>query len=330
MYRNREFKYYIWVQVCMIALFTMISWRLDKNLLLVFVMGAVFLVINVIFTRIRYRDIGQLNEYLVQIQNKNFDLDVRDNQEGELSILKNEIYKLTKMLSSQSDLLQRDKRYLVDSISDISHQLKTPLTSMLMMVDLLEVGNLPKEKEVEFMNNIKSGLERMEWLIQSLLKLSKLDADAVLFKEDKMNVSLVIKKSLHGLLALISHKNILINLKESEELVIIDGDEAWIVEALTNIMKNCMEHMGEDGELSIDYSQNNLYTKIEIKDTGIGISSEDLPYVFERFYKGKNSKSDSVGIGLALSKQIINRQKGQIEVSSTEGIGTCFTIKFYS
>ncbi|MDD3851207.1 MAG: histidine kinase dimerization/phospho-acceptor domain-containing protein, partial [Firmicutes bacterium] len=140
------------------------------------------------FTALRYREMEKLSGYLRRISGGDYSLDVRDNREGELSILKNEIYKVTLMLSRQSTLLQRDKIRLTDAISDISHQLKTPLTSMLVMTDLLSDAKLPEDKRIEFTLNIRIQLERMEWLVSSLLKLSKIDAETVRFKEEKVAV----------------------------------------------------------------------------------------------------------------------------------------------
>jgi len=249
--------------------------------------------------------------------------------EGELSILKNELYKLSLTLNSQAELLLRDKTYLADSLSDISHQLKTPLTSMLMMVDFLEEDSLPEDKRKEFLRNISIGLERLEWLVQALLKLSKLDADAVRFKNETIDVYSLLKKAVEPLVIPMEIRGITLDMPQIQETVTMKGDFHWFMEALTNIIKNCMEHTKPDGRIKIAYSDNNLYTKIVIEDTGVGIDKEDLPHIFERFYKGKNSKSDSVGIGLALSKQIITRQKGSIEVTSIAMVGTKFEIKIY-
>lgn len=291
--------------------------------------GIVLIVINTLFGVYRYLKIKQLTEYLVKIQNGNRTLDINDNMEGELSILKNELYKLSLTLNSQAELLLRDKTYLANSLSDISHQLKTPLTSMMMMVDFLEQDSLPEHKRKEFIRNISIGLERMEWLVQALLKLSKLDADAVSFKSESIDVYSLLKKAVEPLLISMEIRDICLDMPQLQETVTMKGDFHWLMEALTNIIKNCMEHTWSNGRITISYSDNNLYTKIVIEDTGVGIEKEDLPHIFDRFYKGKNSKSDSVGIGLALSKQIITRQKGSIEVTSTVLVGTKFEIRIY-
>lgn len=330
MYHNKDLRYIVYAQLLILALFCVfVSQGLLGGLLGLLLLGITLILTNLLFSIYRYQKIRQLADYLVKLQNGNQTLDLRDNVEGELSILKNEIYKLSLKLQSQAELLLRDKTYLADSLSDISHQLKTPLTSMLMMVDLLEQDSLPVEKRKEFMRNISIGLERMEWLVQALLKLSKLDADAITFNNTSIEVDALIKKAVEPLLISMEVRNICLNILPMNDTVMIVGDFNWLAEALTNIIKNCIEHTKADGSITISYSDNNLYTKIDIEDTGIGIEKEDLPYIFKRFYKGKNAKSDSVGIGLALSKQIITKQKGKIEVSSTIGVGTRFEIRIY-
>lgn len=290
-----------------------------------------FLLIYLInfFTLRRYKEIEKLSGYLRNISNGNYSMDIRDNEEGELSILKNEIYKVTLMLSKQGEFLKKDKEKLADAISDISHQLKTPLTSMMVMIDLLSDENLNSEKRIEFTKNIEMQLERMDWLLTSLLKLSKIDAGTIIFKKNKVKVSELIKKAMSPLL---------IPMELKEQKIIVDGNENtsftgdlnWSIEAIVNIVKNCIEHTKNKGIISIFYEENPLYTEIKILDNGSGIEKEDLPYIFKRFYKGKNASAGSVGIGLAMAKSIIVSQNGDISVRSKKNQGTEFSIKFYN
>lgn len=273
-------------------------------------------------------EIENLSNYLRQISNGNYTLDVRDNQEGELSILKNDIYKVTLMLSEHSALLQHDKVQLTNAISDISHQLKTPLTSMTVMADLLSEPELPPEKRTEFTRNIRIQLERIGWLVSSLLKFSKIDAGTVQFKKDPISVRTLFQKSLEPVLIPMDIKEQTVSIK-GDDTVSFLGDLNWTAEALINILKNCVEHTPEGGEISISFAENALYTEIIIADNGKGIPKEELPYVFQRFYKGKNASEDSVGIGLALSHSIITSQNGDINIKSEKGIGTEFHIKIY-
>jgi len=330
MIKNREFRIFLTTQI-MIVLAAV--WLAVRKVLaaptLLMAAGGVLVCSNIVYTSYRYVQIQQLTNYLVKLQNGEKSMDIRDNKEGELSILKNEIYRLSIKLNTQAELLQRDKNYLADSLSDISHQLKTPLTSMMMMVDLLEDNHLSEEKRKEFLKNIQVGLERMEWLVQALLKLSKLDASAVSMKPERVEAGMLLYKAASPLFIAMELREITLEIQKLSEPVVLQIDPAWTCEAVTNILKNCMEHTSAGGRITVSYSDNNLYTMIRIKDTGSGIQPEDLPHIFERFYKGKNSKNDSVGIGLALSREIIVRQKGRIEVRSTVGIGTEFEIRFY-
>ena len=208
---------------------------------LIFITSALLIGCSLLFTRWRYREIEKLSGYLRQISSGDYSLDVRDNQEGELSILKNDIYKVTLMLSEQSSLLQQDKIQLTDAISDISHQLKTPLTSMMVMADLLSDAELPTAKRTEFTRNIRIQLERIDWLVSSLLKLSKIDAGTVHFKKDQIAVKKLIQKALEPVLIPMDIKEQTVSIK-GEDTVSFIGDLNWTVEALINILKNCVEH----------------------------------------------------------------------------------------
>lgn len=284
--------------------------------------------ISFVFSRWRYREIIRLSNYLNRIANGEYTLDIRDNKEGELSILKNEIYKVTVMLKEQAELLKKDKLFLADSISNISHQLKTPITSMFVMTDLISDESLPQEKRVEFTRNICSQLERLQWLVTSLLKLSKIDAGTIEFKRENVNVKSLINRSVEHLLIPVELKGQTLDITGDEQISFM-GDFNWSLEALANIVKNCMEHTPEGGKITISLSETSIFTMIEITDNGEGIHKSDLPYIFNRFYKGKNAGSDSIGIGLALSKSIIEGQGGTVDVSSEQGRGTSFSIKFH-
>lgn len=330
MLRNREFRIFMVIAAVIAILATASAAILFSSTvaLFLFVIAIILFVSFVIFTKWRYREIERLSGYLRRIGSGEYSLDVRDNREGELSILKNEIYKVTLMLSEQSSLLQQDKIKLTDAISDISHQLKTPLTSMMVMADLLSDAKLEDSKRSEFTHNIQVQLERIEWLVTSLLKLSKIDAGTVTFKKEKVLVRDLIGKATGPLL---------IPMDIKEQTLIINGDEAsafigdynWTAEAIVNILKNCVEHTEEGGEIAITFSENPLFTEIVIRDNGKGIAKEDLPYIFKRFYKGKNAGEDSVGIGLAMAHSIISGQQGDLKAISEVGKGTRFHIKFY-
>jgi signal transduction histidine kinase len=330
LFRNREVQIFLIILLLISGIGITLTAIFVSMFAAAFVLGVSILLISstLIFTKWRYREIKKLSGYLQRISNGDFQLDVRDNYEGELSILKSQIYKVTKMLSEQGMALQEDKAKLTNAISDISHQIKTPLTSMMVMADLLGDKRMEDGKRAEFTRNIQVQLERMEWLVSSLLKLSKIDAGTITFKKEKVLISPLVQKAIEPLLVPMDIKMQTLLAKGDERAAFI-GDFNWTAEALINIIKNCVEHTGVGGEISIVYSENALITEIMISDNGKGIAKEDLPYIFKRFYKGKNAGEDSVGIGLAMAHSIVTSQQGDIEVKSQKGVGTTFRIKFY-
>ncbi|GED16812.1 sensor histidine kinase [Aneurinibacillus migulanus] len=329
MLRNREVQILLFIMGSL-SLTTTVAAAFISSVaaVIVFILSILFIGSSLLFTRWRYRELEKLSVYLREISSGNYSLDVRDNQEGELSILKNDIYKVTLMLSEQRSLLQRDKLQLTDAISDISHQLKTPLTSMTVMADLLSDPDLPPAKRTEFTHNIRIQLERIDWLVSSLLKLSKIDAKTIHFKKDQILMKKLIQKALEPVLIPMDIKEQTVSI-EGDDNVSFVGDFNWTTEALINILRNGVEHTHEGGAIAITISENALFTEIVISDNGKGIPKEDLPYIFKRFYKGKNAGEGSIGIGLAIAHSIIASQNGVIDVTSNSEKGTQFRIKFY-
>lgn len=329
MLRNREIRWLLLTMISIGLLATIVASFISVEAIgITAVTSALLIGCSLLFTRLRYREIEKLSEYLRQISSGNYSLDVRDNVEGELSILKNDIYKVTLMLSEQRSLLQEDKIKLTDAISDISHQLKTPLTSMTVMADLLSDPELHVDKRMEFTRKISLQLERIGWLVSSLLKFSKIDAGTIDFKKDQVRVTQLVQKSLEPMLIPMDIKEQQIRIDGAESTT-FTGDLNWTAEAMINILKNCVEHTPEGGKITISYAENALFTEIVIADNGKGIPKAELPYIFRRFYKGNHASEDSVGIGLALAQSIITEQNGTIDVKSEEGRGTQFQIKFY-
>ncbi|MBT2575265.1 HAMP domain-containing histidine kinase [Bacillus sp. ISL-51] len=329
MLRNREIQILLlFMSLISLAAIIVAAFISPIAAMTVFIASALLIGSSLLFTRWRYREIEKLSIYLRQISSGNYSLDVRDNQEGELSILKNDIYKVTLMLSEQRSLLQKDKIQLTDAISDISHQLKTPLTSMMVMADLLSDPELSVVKRTEFTRNIRVQLERIDWLVSSLLKLSKIDAKTVQFKKEQIKAEKLIEKALEPVLIPMDIKEQTVSIK-GEDTVTFLGDFNWTAEAAINILKNCVEHTNEGGMIAISYFENALFTEIVIADNGRGILKEDLPYIFKRFYKGKNAGHGSIGIGLSMAYSIITSQNGVIDVTSNSEKGTQFRIKFY-
>ncbi|MDE6110483.1 MAG: HAMP domain-containing histidine kinase, partial [Eubacterium sp.] len=282
-----------------------------------FVFLAVSLLILMMFLFItvkRINTIKNLNRYLNAISNGDYNLDIKDNSEGELSIIKNNLYKIIVTLRSQQELLLKDKNYLAESLADISHQLKTPITSITMMSDLLK-NEEDEEKRKEFLEVIENQLSRMNWLIVTLLKLSKIDAGATEFKNSTVSLKSILEKSAQPFLLNAEINNIDLSVECADHIKVF-VDSNWYIEAVSNIIKNCIEHTENGGYVRIYAEETAVFTKIYIKDNGSGIAKEDLPHVFERFYQGKNHNESSVGIGLALSKAILNKQNSMVEVRS--------------
>lgn len=294
---------------------------------LVFVAGAAFALTVLHFLTSQYEQIRAVAVYAGKVAGGDFSLDIRDNAEGDISLLKNEIYKITTMLKTQAEALQHEKTALTVALADISHQLKTPLTSLFMLNDLMS-GDPDPEIRAEFLNRMKSQLERIEWLVASLLKLAKFDAGTVVLKKEPVSLPALAEEALAALAIPIEIKEVQVSITGDEQSEFV-GDMNWTREALVNILKNCLEHTSERGRIEISYGENPLFAEIKVRDNGDGIAREDLPYIFNRFYKGRNAGPDSVGIGLAMAQAIVAGQGGDITVRSEAGIGTEFTLKFY-
>ncbi len=285
--------------------------------------GTISTLTFLIFTKNRHRQLSELNDYLALICSGNLSLDLPSNSEGELSVLRNNLYKVITMLRFQNEQLEKDKLYLADSMTDISHQLKTPLTSMMVMSDILK-DEQSAEKRKDFVDIIQNQLEKMRWLIQTLLKLSKLDAGTIILKKEKLSAYDIITESLKPFLVNLDIREITLERNDSD--FTFWGDKSWITEAIENIIKNSIEYTPCAGKIVIDLKSTSLFGVISITDNGCGIDEEDIRHIFERFYRGKNTSADSVGIGLPLSNAIIQGHNGKITVESAAEKGTTFSI----
>ena len=299
---------------------------IDVSTLIVFI-----LILSIIVFKYNHSESKKINEitkYIEEINRGNYKLNIEENTEDELSILKNELYKITIMLKEVAENSQKDKTTLKDSLSDISHQIKTPITSILIMLDnILSDENMPEDIKKDFIKDIKREIINIKFLVESILKLSKIDSNSIKFIKKEVFIKDIINEAVKNVSMLSELKNIEIKVSGDDSIKTI-CDLKWQVEAITNILKNCIEHSYENKKIYINYNQNNMYTELKIEDNGTGIDAKDLPHIFERFYKGKNSSSDSVGIGLALSKSIIESNNGYIQVDSELNKGTTFIIKY--
>lgn len=298
------------------------------NLSFLTITVAILLIIYIRYNYKKEKDIKDIIKCIEQINKKNYEIQIDSISEDELSILKNEIYKTTIMLKEAAENSSKDKLNLKKSLEDISHQLKTPLTSILVMLDnIIEDSNMEEKIRNDFIVDIKRNVLNINFLVQSLLKLSKFDANAIHFVKQENDLKTIIEESIKNVSTLCDLRNINIklNIKENSKIIC---DDKWQIEALTNIIKNAIEHSKNNSNIIINIENNNVYSMIEVVDFGEGIAKKDIKHIFERFYKCKNTKTDSIGIGLALAKTIIEEDKGTISVESNK-LETKFIIKYY-
>lgn len=286
------------------------------------------LIVFILYERKQDKEIDKITKYLEAINDKNYTLKIDENSEEELSILKNELYKVTVMLRENASNTLKDKINLKRALEDISHQLKTPLTSILIILDnLIDNPEMDYQTRVEFLHDLKRETTRIQSLIQSILKLSKFDSNTVQFIKQDIYLKQIVDEAIKNTGSLADLKNIKINV-EGNKKIKLNCDLLWQIEAITNILKNCIEHSKENSQIDIKYNNNSVYSYITITDYGEGISKEDLPHIFERFYRGKNSSNESIGIGLSLSKTIIESNNGIVSVESNSD-KTTFIIKYF-
>ena len=308
----------------------------DKSYHTFLIINMSFLIITIaslciLYFRYNYKrknDIKDIIKYIEQINRRNYELEIDTISEDELSILKNEIYKTAVMLKEAALNSNKDKLNLKKSLEDISHQLKTPLTSILVLLDnLIDEPDMDSSIRNDFIIDIKRNVININFLVQALLKLSKFDANTVHFIKKENDLEMIVKEAIKNVSTLCDLRNINIRLNILENAKVV-CDAKWQIEAITNIIKNAIEHSKDNSSIIINIDNNRVYSKIEVIDFGDGISKRDIKHIFERFYKGENATSNSIGIGLALAKTIIEEDKGTIAVESNES-NTKFTIKYF-
>lgn len=281
-----------------------------------------------LYQRRRNQKVDEFVQYIRRIEQGVYQIPLDENEEEELSELKNELYKITVMLRETAELSKKQKRALSDSVSDISHQLKTPLTSCLILLDnMTESTHMEEGTRRQFVAEIIRQLTSVNWLVQVLLKLSRLDAGVVELKEEEIRIQQLLEQAIDKVALLAEWKEISIQVS-GELQAVIRGDARWLQEAFINLIKNAIEHSPAKSEIQITVEDNQVYTGVRIRDYGCGISMEEQKHIFERFYRSSTAKEDSVGIGLALAQEIIKRGNGSLTVESVVGQGTTFLIKF--
>ncbi len=299
-----------------------------QNIALVIIFETVSLGIYLIYVITQEKKIAEINEYIKQINNKNYILKIEENDNGELSKLRNELYKTTVLLKETAEISEKEKENLSTAIADISHQLKTPLTSIRIMLDNIQDDpDMEKEVREDFLKEISKQIDWISSLVVALLKIAKFDAGTIKMENNEINAKNLIDNIVSNLAILMELKNIEIITNVDEKATFI-ADYKWQQEALTNILKNAIEHSKHNSRIYITVENTNLFLKIIIKDEGSGIDKEDLKHIFQRFYKTKNSSENSIGIGLPLAKAIIEQSNGYIKVETKYGEGTSFEVKY--
>lgn len=306
--------------------------NINKNLIntavLIGIFGIASLSIFMRYVLIQEKELKEINEYIKEVNNKNYSLKIEDNKDGELSRLRNELYKTTVILREAAENSEEEKEKLSIAIADISHQLKTPLTSIRIMLDnISDNPDMPQEIREDFIQDISKQVEHMSSLVISLLKTAKFDAGTIKMENEEIDAKKLIDSVINNLAILIEIKEIEVITKIDEKAIFI-ADYKWQQEALTNILKNAIEHSQPKSNIYIIVENTSIFLKIKIKDEGQGIEQKDLKHIFERFYRAKNCNEDSIGIGLSLAKTIIEQNNGYIKATSEVGKGTLFEIKY--
>ena len=306
--------------------------NINKNLIntavLIGIFGIASLSIFMRYVLIQEKELKEINEYIKEVNNKNYSLKIEDNKDGELSRLRNELYKTTVILREAAENSEEEKEKLSIAIADISHQLKTPLTSIRIMLDnISDNPDMLQEIREDFIQDISKQVEHMSSLVISLLKTAKFDAGTIKMENEEIDAKKLIDSVINNLAILIEIKEIEVITKIDEKAIFI-ADYKWQQEALTNILKNAIEHSQPKSNIYIIVENTSIFLKIKIKDEGQGIEQKDLKHIFERFYRAKNCNEDSIGIGLSLAKTIIEQNNGYIKATSEVGKGTLFEIKY--
>lgn len=328
-YRNKELRIHIRTAFLVLLLTTLAAGIFCRETVLaVFLCGCLWMVLHLLGEYRRYREMRRLSGQVDEILHGDQTMELSHFQEGDLEILRDEIHKMTVRLREQTELLEKEKLTLADALADISHQIRTPLTTLNIIIERMKHPATDDRQRRMLLREAGQMLSKIEWLVNALLKMSKLDAGSVAFHMQDIRMEPFLKEALqpfeipmevHGMHCVI----------QGAENITFTGDYSWTLEAVGNVLKNGMEYTPDGGRLTIVCEENPLYVQLEITDSGSGIPQEDIPHLFERFYRGKNAGNGSFGIGLALSRMILSKENAVIRARNVPGGGGQFQIRFY-
>lgn len=328
-FRNKELIRQLQVSAAVLVLTTGAAFLFGRGAAIaVFLSGLLWVGMHIAWQRRRYLDMRQLSEQLDEILHGKDIQKLEYYQEGDLGVLRDQIQKMTVRLREQARMLTEEKVSLADALADISHQIRTPLTALNLILERLKGQEGKEEQKRHLVREAQQMLEKMEWLVTSLLKMSKLDAGAITMQMQRIEMAPFLKEALAPFEIPMEVKGKTCVIRGAERTAFF-GDESWTLEAVRNVIKNGMEHTPEGGALTIECQENPLYAEIKITDSGPGIAQEDLPHLFERFYRGKSAGENSFGIGLALAQMILSRENGVIRAQNAKEGGGQFLIRFF-
>lgn len=328
-FRNKNVRNQFILSLFFLVFTGIIAFVFDRKAgIFVLLSGTGLCILQIVFAEKRYKEIRLLSQQLDEILHEGGSMELRHFREGDVEILRDELQKMLLRLEEQTELLEKEKMSLADSLADISHQIRTPLTTLNLLVERLKKNTGDISSRQSLLREAEQMLDRIQWLVTSLLRLSKLDAGAIVLKPQTILLSSFFREVMKPFDVAMDVRGQSLEIR-GDGSTEVQGDYNWTMEAIGNVIKNSLEYTPEGGLLLIEWTENPLFTEIKITDSGKGIPKEDIPHLFERFYRGKNAGNHSFGIGLSLSRAILSQENAVIYGQNVSPLGAQFVIRFY-